>query len=280
MPGQPTVPGTTRPRRERNNAMIIAFTLVGALVLTAGALGFVVLGNDGDKDPDPGKALPQLIDTPAPAQTAGPATSPTAAGSPPPIPTPNPPPPMKPTVAGWQAVFSTKRQMAYDVPSRWQVRTPTTIIGFEDADGKPLVGMSGAAKLYKGKCGGEDRSLGGAGVQEADSNDSAAVARFFAGLWADAAYRTEDDERPQVTLGPPKPIKLDGRKGRVVTATAVRARSEKCEPPRGQVYVAAIPKAEGDGNVVLIIYAHRGVADSIPEYEINKIISTFRDATT
>ncbi|MQA96101.1 MAG: hypothetical protein GEV11_16160 [Streptosporangiales bacterium] len=184
-------------------------------------------------------------------------------------------PPIEPKVKGWQPVVHAERGLAYDVPEDWDVNSAGTIIGFENKNG-PLVAMRGSADYQRGFCPGESgSSLGGAGVAKRAEGDLARAARDRASEWASAGYT--DEERgvvPDIMVGTPEPVRIKGAKAYHAKALVEVDSPGRCDASSALVHVVAARGGGADG--VFVLYADRGMPDSLTENTIDKIVGSVR----
>ncbi|GLW62676.1 hypothetical protein Arub01_09200 [Actinomadura rubrobrunea] len=201
--------------------------------------------------------------------------------APPPGPVPPKPEPVStvpPRVKGWKAVSSDKYRLTYDVPKPWKVNSTGLLIGFEDADGKPLAAMSATAEYRAGRCGDEPvAKRAAAGFNQYVDGTVAQVAEHAAYKWAKAAYTPEEGTLPKVTVSRPRPVRAGRLTGQYVEAdVAGISRTEPCLPPRAVVYIVAVPGLEKGTTVAFVIYADQGVAEAAPKETLEKIARSLR----
>ena len=203
---------------------------------------------------------------PAPSSPGSPTTGPSTSVSAPP-----------PKVPGWQVVVADKPGIAYDVPPGWKVDTPDTIIGFEDQQGNPLVGMNYAASYKDGYCAGSSGSTrGGTGVNSTTTTDPGQAATDTAQKWANAGYTSTSNVPPTITAGTPQPITVAGDSGMLVRDTMTVTASTSCDPPSAEVDVVALPLQGNTGCALFILYADQGTPDSASQQDIQQIIGSLR----
>lgn len=240
--------------------------MTGGLV-RALQLGAVILVLTGCSTTVTGSAVP-VAGASGTSQAPGPGTSsPSTSVAAPPA-----------SVPGWQVVVATKAGVAYDVPPDWKVDTPDTIIGFEDQQGNPLVGMNYAAGYKDGYCAGSSgSSRGGVGVNSTTTADPGQAAGETAQKWANAGYTSEINVPPTITAGTPQPVTVSGTAGMLVRDTLTMAQHNPCDPPTAEVDVVAVPLAPPKtGCGLLILYADQGTPDSAPEQVLQQIVGSLR----
>ena len=242
-----------------------------AVVILIGGITIVVLLSRGDPKPAPPTASPGAL---------GESSSPTPGSATPGSPAPGTSPSVRPRIAGWQGVASVNHDLAYDVPPGWQLKSPSTIVGFEDDDGKPLAAMSGAAGIERGDC--TTVRSGVSGGEAPDTSASAKLsdlpgtAQYGARRWANAGYKPKNGRAPTVRLSGPTRVTLGGVTGYQVTANVtVNGRRGTCDPPSAVVYAVAFPSTKGDP-VLFVCYADRGIPNATSDQDIRRVISTLR----
>ena len=193
-----------------------------------------------------------------------------------------PPPPAQAKVPGWRAVVSTKHGVTYDVPpGTWSVKSPSTIVGFEDPNGTPEVAGSGAAIYKEGYCTGHSGSWRAeSAVSGYSTTDLAADAKDAAQKWARYGYKPDSGgSDPTVTIGATKAIDAGGTQAQEATATVtVHGGSDPCSPPRAVVHTVAIPIKDGTVSVLIVI-ADQGVSDAAADADLEKIAGSVRLTT-
>jgi hypothetical protein len=248
-PGGHPEPGGKRPKK---TTLVVLLSLVAALVLGGAGTTIIWLYLDRSKQPA------------AASSSSAPVTGTAQPALPP------------PKIAGWQVV-STQRGLAYDVPSSWKVLPPDTITGFADPQGKPLVSMKGAARYREGYCTTHKASsLSGSGVTGSNERDLAKSAAAAAQSWASAGYLTDDGTQPTVTLSQPEPVTVSGVQAMHVTANVKLTPKNDCDPPAGVVHIVALPSSDGQGSVLFISYANRGVPNVSADQDLAQMISSLR----
>jgi hypothetical protein len=249
-PGGHPDPGGKRPKKTTTRAILLSFVAVLAL----GGAGTAIIWLQLDRSKQPGTA----------SLSSAPATG-TAQSSLP-----------QPKIAGWQVV-STQRGLAYDVPSNWKVLPPDTITGFADPQGKPLGSMKGAARYGEGYCTTHKaNSLSGSGMTGSNERDLAKSAAAAAQSWASAGYTTDDGTQPTVTPSQPEPVTVSGVQAMHVTANVKLTPKNDCDPPTGVVHIVALPSSDGQGSVLFISYANRGVPNVSSDQDLAQMISSLR----
>lgn len=261
-----------------NKTKITAIVAALAVVVAAGVTGFLVLGGDKDDEADakPGKSPSKSTSkkpSPDPTDEGG-----TERG------TGNDP---KPVVKGWQVVVNPKWGTAFDVPADWEVQTPDTFIGFEDAkkgDGTTLIGMSAPA-YYKSKwCSSDDdkdgtkddTALGAVGTKGANGAKSTEeVAVNQVPWWVFGGY-TQPDKKSLSFDKKAKPFTTKtGIKGSIARAQSKNTpQNGKCDSD-GKAITFGFKNAEGE-YVAWSLYGAKGVKDEIPEATVMKILNTVR----
>ena len=180
-------------------------------------------------------------------------------------------------VPGWRAVVAVNHGVTYDVPPGWKVQSPGTIVGFEDAQGRPEVAGSGAADYKEGYCPGHSASWRAeTAVTGYATTDLAADAADAARKWGTYGYTPDNGQAPAVSLSPAKAIDAGGTPAKEVTATVtLRDHSDPCNPPRGIVHAVATTLKNGKV-AVLIVIADQGVADAANDADLLKIAGSLR----
>ncbi|WP_157968625.1 hypothetical protein [Streptomyces geranii] len=275
-----------------NRTKITAIVAAIAVVLTAGVTGFLVLGGDkedqagsGDKGGQsaPASAATDTGDSAAPSTSTSASASSSASDD-----NPRNSEAEQPTVAGWKVVVNPKWGTAFDVPADWEVKSPGTLIGFEEtdakADAKPIITMSAPA-FYKSKwCVSDDdkdgrtsdtalAAVGTKGASGAKNADEVAVNQVP--WWVYGGY-TQPDKKSLVFDEKATPYTT---KSGVVGALA-RAHSEntpakgKCAS-EGKAITFGFKNSAGD-YVAWSLYGASGVTGEVPEKTIMQILSTVR----
>ncbi|WP_329128902.1 hypothetical protein OG552_01625 [Streptomyces sp. NBC_01476] len=290
--GQPTGPGGPAgpqgpdgpqpPRGRRNLNVAIAITSAVA-VIAAIVVGAVYLAG-GDKKDDAKNG-----GSPTPTATVTSATpSPTATGTPSDDLTDNPRAApgtanVKPVVPGWKVVTRTQRNVAFDVPPDWSVKTEDEIVGYEDDNGKAQVAMSGPAYYKEAWCtsseGTADRAVVGTkGANGATSVRNAAESQ--ATSWAYWAFQNKGKGTFSKAQNSKEFTNAYGISGWQAQATATKVPAGKCVTSTGEAWtVAWIDPTQPDPAkklVVWVLYADRGNADQVSQATVDKIKSTIR----
>ncbi|MEU5051699.1 proline-rich domain-containing protein [Streptomyces sp. NPDC021096] len=263
----PATPGGPQPGGGGGNkrTTIIAITAAIAVVAAAVITGVMVLGGDGDdKEPTAkGGAQPSASAPASPSATAeAPEDNPRAGGE------------IKPVIDGWKTVISSKRHNAFDVPSDWEVESPTMSHGFEDDKGKGLVAMSATASYKKGECEKNDKrgSAGTKGAQGAKSEASAAEIEAL--NWVYAAFDQKQTGKFNQTKA--QPFKSDhGITGYTASATVTGVKKTgKCVTD-GKAFTVTYKDTNGD-LATWVLYAATGFDGELPDETIKKIMSSLR----
>jgi hypothetical protein len=263
--GYGSPPGFPPPRR--SSAGIIVAVIAVAVVLVGGGVAVAVAASSGhDKHPSASGSL----GVPS-SQPSGPSQS---------LPPESSPPPAQAKVPGWHAVVSTKHGVTYDVPpGTWSVKSPDTIVGFEDPKGNPEVAGSGAAIYKEGYCQGHSGSWRAeAAVSGYSTTDVAADAKDAARKWANFGYTPDSGgSAPTVTVGGTKAIDTGGgTQAQEATANVtVHDGGDPCSPPQGIVHAVAIPLRNGTVSVLVVI-ADQGVSDAAADGDLEKIAGSVR----
>jgi hypothetical protein len=180
-----------------------------------------------------------------------------------------------PVVPGWQVATSSKRKLAYDVPANWKVVDEERIIGFEDSTG-PKVGMTGVATYLDGYCAEASASWrAAAGFVTYQDTDLNLVAADAARKWGHYGYLGPKEEPPQVDVGPPGPMTVNGIEGVYASSTVRVTVPSPCAPPTARIHALALPSAEG-GSYAFVIFSDQEVPDALPEQEARRILTTIR----
>lgn len=249
--------------------VILAIALVVVLIVGGGITALVLLGR---RAPAPRPTTsPALPPPPAPESSASPSSSPV------PSPTSST---VRPQIAGWQGVAAVKHRLAYDVPPGWKVQSVGMIVGFEDAEGNILAGMSGAAGIQQGECTRIQTGVSGGSAPDtspsATTSELPSTAQYAARRWANAGYTPKNGSAPSVQLSSPVRVVRGGITGYHVTATVtLNGTRGPCDPPRAVVHTVAFPSTEGDP-VVFITVADRGVPLEQSDDLISRTISSIR----
>ena len=263
-------PGFPPPRRGSSAGIVIAIIAV-AVVLIGGGVAVAVAASGGHDRHESGP-----VSAPSSSSSSVPSEPPQAS------PPEDSPPPAQAKVPGWRAVVSTKHGVTYDVPPGiWSVKSPGTIVGFEDPNGTPEVAGSGAAIYKEGYCPGHSGSWRAeAAVSGYSTTDLAADAKDAAQKWARYGYKPDSGgSDPTVTFGATKAINASGTQAQEATASVVvHGGSDSCSPPRAVVHTAAIPLKDGTVSVLIVI-ADQGVSDAAADADLVKIAESIRLTT-
>lgn len=261
-------PGPPTPHRS-SPGLIVVVTAILVVVIGSGVASSIFAARGHKKDAPSASAAPAappgiFSDTPAPRLSPY---------------RPSPPPSAPAKVPGWHAVVAVKHGVTYDVPaSAWSVKSATTIVGFAGSNGKPQVAGSGAAIYKEGYCAGHSGSWRAqAAVTGYRTTDLAADAKDAARKWATFAYTPGGGgSAPSVTVSGTRPVDTGAATGQEATATvAVHDAGNRCAPPRGIVHAVAVPLKNGEV-AVLVVAADQGVADAVPDADLQKIAASVR----
>jgi hypothetical protein len=182
---------------------------------------------------------------------------------------------------GWQGLRSSRRPVAYDVPSDWVARSSGTIVGYEEPDPsaplgyRPRVAMSGVADAPNMTCGAESvpRARFGSNGSGTDAETSA-LASAVATEWANAAYEHGGAD-PLLRATPPRPFVSHGMRGHVVLIE-VTPPSGSCID-KAHVRVASLAVSSGS-DIYNFIYLGSASGDTaIDPATIDTIFSTIRE---
>jgi hypothetical protein len=176
-------------------------------------------------------------------------------------------------IPGWSAAVSLSRNVAYDVPPSWVVRSPGEELF---VDGRTVV--KGTAWYKHGACAGDpygERAL--AGISGSSSATLADVAKETARSWGRGVYSAADGRDARVQTGPAAAITVQGITGVHVTARVVVPVDGPCDPPRGVIHTIALPGTAG-GAIVWVLVADQGVDDAVAESDIDQMIDSIRRA--
>lgn len=178
-------------------------------------------------------------------------------------------------VPGWQTAYSISRNAAYDVPADWNVRTPTTIVGFEDGGNRVV--MSGASNFREKACGDySPRAI--AGVTGSRLGIPADAARAVADNWAKVAASDEGKVAGQISLSGAEELTIQGRPAAHVTATIANAAPYDCKNTASAVLHAVAIAANNGQSVVMVIYADQDVSDAATADTMRQMFMTLRPA--
>ncbi|WP_404961257.1 hypothetical protein [Streptomyces sp. 147326] len=255
----------------------VAIVAAAAVVVAAAGTGAYVFTRDDKKteanDKPPAASSPAATEAPAPA---GSSPNPRAGGS------------MQPVIPGWKVVVNTKYNVAYDVPPEWNVNDSGVSLSIHDeADGKPVVTMSGTATLKQEWCTVdknadgtmEKYSLADTGVKGAQgAKDTAQVATDNTGTWVWAAYAQKEPKGTVKVTEPKEYTTASGIKGHTAVATAPNVKKENKCSSDGKAIGFAFKNAVGDFASFVIVGA-AGVKDEVPTDVSDKMLSSIRLST-
>jgi hypothetical protein len=252
------VAARTDARSPRRWKLVLGVT---AVVVLAG-LGTVAAIFGWASTPDPSAAASTGLPASAPAPSAPPSPAPVQrVGFVPAV------------IPGWTAATSLSRDVAYDVPPSWEVRSPGEELF---VDGRTV--LKGTAWFKHGACPGDqygERAL--AGVSGSSTSNPADVAKEMARSWGRGVYSAVDGRDARVRTGPAVPITVQGVAGVHVTSTVDVPVDGPCDPPRAVIHTIGLPGTTG-GVVVWVLVADQGVDDAVAEPEIQQIIGSIRRA--
>ncbi|GAA3368769.1 hypothetical protein GCM10020367_08470 [Streptomyces sannanensis] len=266
---QYAVPEAPQPQdNNRRKTAVVAVVAATAVVAAAVVTGVVVLKDDDKGPSNQADPKPSATATTAPSPTDNPRGD--AKG-------------IQPVVAGWKVVVNPKWGTAFDVPQDWEVSKADTFSGFEDKDGKVIIGHSAPA-YYKSKwCTDDedkdgystDTALAGTGTKGADGAKSTEeVAENQVAWWVYGAF-TQPDKKPVKTSKAKPYTTKSGITGSVATAWSVGAdKTGKCDSD-GKAITFGFKNAKNDF-VAWSLYSATGVDGEVPEATIQKILSTVR----
>ncbi|TGB06265.1 hypothetical protein E4099_18530 [Streptomyces palmae] len=195
----------------------------------------------------------------------------------------------QPTVPGWQTQARAEHHFRYDVPGtadKWNLIDQDSAISYTDANGKPIVVMTGASHYREGGCASNPnpKALGEAGKGQLATIGTTGGgtegtlqenARNWAGNWGFMAYGGPDN-KPKIEVSQAKPWKHGGIDGYTATAkVTVVNRPSSCVPPTAIVHSIAQKLPDGTMHG-WVIYADQGVPNALTEAEIQKIMNTVR----
>ncbi|WP_330456538.1 hypothetical protein OIB37_06320 [Streptomyces sp. NBC_00820] len=264
-----------------NRTKLVAIVAAAAVLVAAGVTGFLVLGGNNDDKADGGG-------NDGKSRSASPSTDPSATGSGADE-NPRGTETEKPTVAGWKVVVNPKWGVAFDVPSDWEVQSPTLEVGFEDKksdDLKPLIAMSGTAEYRSKWCSSDDDKdgrvddtplavTGTKGAGGAANTGEVAVNQVA--WWVYGGY-TQPDKKSLTFDKKAKEFKTDSG----IVGSYAWARSHN-SPQKGKSKCASDGKAitfgfknsQGDF-VAWNLYGAAGVHEEVPDSTMIKIMRTVR----
>ncbi|MDQ3577951.1 MAG: hypothetical protein M3443_10210 [Actinomycetota bacterium] len=274
-------PGPNKPNR---TPWIIA--LVAVLVVGLGVTTTLILTDKDDAGPiaGPGKSSEQATKTTEPTKASTstsatvrqPSTTSRASGAPR-TPSSVDEITIDPVIVGWQGVWSYKENVAYDVPTEWQIDSPGVIVGFEDNTGKPTAVMHGVSTYRPEACPTVDGSYRGRiGLVTADKLDPTDAAGRGAKLFADAAALNADGTKAPVTFTEPVPTKVNQGKIEAMMATATLTVTKPGECPSPTVQFTSVAFKAGAKTALFMMYMDQGVPDALPKEIADQIISSLR----
>lgn len=282
--GAPQPPSDGGGNRTKATAIVAAI----AVVITAGVTGFLVLGGDKDEQAGAGDKDKRSAPASTPAsESADPGDS-ASASAPATDDNPRDSEAEQPTVAGWKVVVNPKWGTAFDVPAGWEVKTPGTLIGFEEtdakADTKPIITMSAPA-YYKPKwCVSDDdkdgrtsdtalAAVGTKGASGARNADEVALNQVP--WWVYGGY-TQPDKKSLVFDEKATPYTTkSGIKGSFARAHSKNTPQKgKCASD-GKAITFGFKNSAGD-YVAWSLYGATGVTGEVSDKTIMQILSTVR----
>lgn len=266
-----------------NRAKGVAIGAATAVVVAVGVSGLLLLGGDKDDTPHSGGKNTKAS---ASASKSATASAPESAG-------PSAGATERPTVPGWKAVVNPKRGTAFDVPPDWVLKSPDSLIGFEDSKvdysdpknwGKVVIVMGGPAVLRDNWCSSDDdnngrventglAAAGTKGARGAKSTGDAALNQSV--QWVYGGY-TQPDTKSIVGDRTARPYTTkSGVKGSIAWARS-RNTPQKGEcASDGKAITFGFENSAGD-LVAWTFYGATGVKDEVPDSTIMKMLSTVR----
>ncbi|WP_338899483.1 hypothetical protein WBG99_30950 [Streptomyces sp. TG1A-60] len=259
-----------------NRTKVVAIVAATAVVVAAGVTGFLVLGDNGDTKKTTARSSPSVSPSPTASESTEDNPRGEDAGA-------------QPTVDGWKVVVNPKWGTAFDVPAEWDVRSPGSFIGFEDAekdDGSALIGMTAPAVLKEKWCTSDDdkdgneesTSLAAAGTKgQQGAKDTEDIARNDSAWWVFGGYTDQKDaSKKLMTIGKPAPYTTaSGVEGSLATTYSKGvAKKDKCDRD-GKATTFAFKNSAGD-YVSWTFHGAKGVKDEVPDATVEKILSTVR----
>lgn len=265
-------PSGPPPQRDNRRGTLVALVCVGAvLVLAGGGFGLHLwLSDSATPTPRP------VANPPTASTTSGPSSSAASDSSSPSRSSGIVD--VEPTISGWQAVADPKTQVAYDVPEKWKVEGPDTLVGLEGDEG-PRVVMHAAATYKGGVC--EDDSAssrGQAGImgEPIEGAVPKKVADFSARNWAAAAADVPKDDSA-VPTPKVKPVTVgDDIEAWRATVTVDVDEDDDCDASEMTVVTVAFTHPDVDGAVLFVSYKDNDVKDELDEKTLSKIVPTLR----
>ncbi|MEU1117191.1 MULTISPECIES: hypothetical protein [unclassified Streptomyces] len=271
-------PGGGNGNGNGNKTKITAIVAALAVVAAAGVTGFLVFG--GDKDDEAGPAKPSASKSKSKKPSPKPSDDGNARGE---------GGEDKPTIPGWQVVVNPKWGTAFDVPPDWEVKTPDTLIGFDDRKdegAKSIIIMSAPAVLKEKWCTSDDdkdgepddTSLAAVGTKgQNGAKNTEDVARNDSAWWVYGGYteQTKADKK-KIKIGKIEDYTTkSGVKGSLVTSTTSgAATSAKCDS-EGKATTFGFKNESGE-YVAWTLYGAKGVKEEVPDATVKKILGTVR----
>ncbi|MFF0162604.1 hypothetical protein ACFYRY_34415 [Streptomyces sp. NPDC005263] len=260
-----------------NRTKVVAIVAALAVVVAAGVTGFLVLGGDKDDEADGGKdTKPSTSTSTEPSASTSPSEEDPRGGD-----------AEKATVAGWKIVVNPKWGTAFDVPADWEVRSPGSVVAFEDEksdDAKPLITMSAPAFLKSNWCESDDdkdgrmdtMSLAATGTKGANgAKDTDEIALNNPAWWVYGGYTQPDKKSITVAKKATPYTTASGVKGSYSWASSTDTPAKgKCVTD-GKAITFGFKNSAGDF-VSWNFYGAKGVKEEVPEKTIMKILSTVR----
>jgi serine/threonine protein kinase len=253
----------SRPRTRRTGVIALLAGVVVVALIAGGAFMLRNHFNDRKRSPQGRDVSTGVTKTPASDVTA-------------------------PVIPGWHLVRSPDHGVAYDIPPNWHIESPTTKIGYSDANGNISQVMIGAANITDSRCTGanlhywaETGLTGGKGIVATPLSSSqrellTGTAARTADQWATGQYTSENGQVPSVRVGNARTVTSRAFQSVDVVATAtLKGRHTRCEPPRGVVHAVAMLGAQG-APIVFIAIADRGVTRQATDDNLRKIIDSIR----
>ncbi|MDT0451065.1 hypothetical protein [Streptomyces hesseae] len=276
-PGGPQPQGGGGGRDKRTT--VIAISVAAAVVVAAGITGFLVLKDDGGKD-DPSPAAKDTKPS-ASAQAPSPAASSQA-----PLDNPRVGGDIKPVVGGWKVVVNSKRHLAFDVPTDWEVPPDGTALRIPDEADTSGMKLAEAASspayfqreqcsvkndrgtddTYSSGVSGTKGAQGAKGPEEAAQNEASA--------WAWAMF--DQKKQGKYDIGKATPFKNDyGITGATATTTVTGVpKANKCSSD-GKAVAVAFKDANGDFAVWFFSGA-KGTKGEVADDTLKKVMTTLR----
>lgn len=170
--------------------------------------------------------------------------------------------------------------VAFDVPTDWTVRPPTTLVGFETSGGPLQVVVMHDVALLRAGCG-TSGSRAGAGFVSADGGSPATLARDVATRWATVAGVRKDGTRSPVSRAAQSTVRLAGGSvsARVATVTLTVEEPGDCPAPSmtfTAVSFTAVSFTVGGVPVAFMLHADQEVGDALPTTVAARVISSLR----